>query len=656
MLLTFIILSQSAFAALDPNLDGGGGNLGQGTTNNGWAVSSAGGGLVFDADGLRIYLVNSSTGRPVSSAIDITTFNISTGNVINFNNGTKFDYNHVDAALNYTTAYNYVKVPASLGFPRIISNSMTSNPAADTARVDAIRDWFTDIEYYEWIIGQLGFSLADMQANGYMLALEPIAYFRYQGQNYAMTATEAALFDQLAGGALSAVMGPLTRQNLPLALFLEEDEFTDSPYRINEWTGLTNSYISNSNIVNQLGIGYISYFSERADIAVSVSFSYPADTWVVTAFRLCNVQYAGGSWVPGNAITSRNPASAQFIINGTTYNISNIYIPSGGEQLIWVKWRTPVTPRTVTATITSSTGYLYNTQNTGISDRYATTIIVSITIYSNDMENPPPDPTLDDTALSIGYTSASADSRKNTLLSDGTPSNSWTVWDCNFQLERTYTQVFPATGGYPSGDTYNEATGVFTRREVVSGSGDSVTVRFREYRYLFNSIIYTAEVRNSYVRIKPDDNCPTAYTRGGVTYMKSGYGINAEVEPFIRITMRHEGTSETSTNNYFSASSTNFAAAPQYIFAYFPEFRYRTYNRQLNFVNGRYIFRRNRFSTYNERTHYTPWWFPDNANYEIVVRSDFAYTPAGQLRLFEVSDAIRIDGNLMDDWRISPVR
>ena len=109
--------------------------------------------------------------------------------------------------------------------------------------------------------------------------------------------------------------------------------------------------------------------------------------------------------------------------------------------------------------------------------------------------------------------------------------------------------------------------------------------------------------------------------------------------------MRHEGTGESSTNTYYSASSTNFAAAPQYIFTYFPEFQYTRFNRQLDYENNKYVFRENKFSTYNERTHYTPWWFPDNVSYEIVVRSDFAYTPSGRLRVNSVSDGIMIEGN-----------
>jgi hypothetical protein len=91
------------------------------------------------------------------------------------------------------------------------------------------------------------------------------------------------------------------------------------------------------------------------------------------------------------------------------------------------------------------------------------------------------------------------------------------------------------------------------------------------------------------------------------------------------------------------------------MFGYFPEFNYGTYYRQLEKDGGKYQFRKNRYSTYNDRTHYTPWWFPDNGRYSVVTRIDFAYTPAGKLCLYAESGYIVIEGNLYDDWRQSPV-
>ncbi|MCL2637487.1 MAG: hypothetical protein FWD48_03870 [Oscillospiraceae bacterium] len=670
ILLTFTIFTPSTFADINTNIDGGGGGLGQGSVNNGWAISADGGGLLFDADGLRVYVVNSSTGRPVSSVIDFTRYNVAKSNMINFNHRTKHDYLHVNSILSAATFYDYVKAPDS--FPRIISNSMTADSSGDAARVNAIRRWFRSYENYEWIIGQFGFDLEAMQAEGYMLAIEPIAYFRYQGYNYAMTATEAALFDQLTGGALSTAMAPLTRKNLPLAIFLEEDEFTESPYRINEWQGTRNSNVPNTDIIAQLGIGYISYGSGDdggggggdnggggsgwTDNEGGFDFSYPADTWVVTSFRLCSVRRSGGSWVPGTARTAFNPASARVTINGTTYNVSNIYMPAGGEQLFWIKWKTPAFPVEITATVTSSTGMLYNINSTDVSNRYVNSLTASINIYDNDMENPPPDPTLNDTMSSIGYTATGAATGRNNLMRGAAASNSWSVWDCNWQRISSSSRWYDWWDVPP--DTYNSATGIYTQYEFVRDNFNFTRELWREtnYRIQFNRITYTAEIRNSYVRIKPDVNCPTAYTRNNRTFMKSGYGINVEIEPYIRVTTHHSGTGVRTTNNYFAPATTDLVAAPQYVFAYFPEFRYTRFNRQLDYVNNRFEFRQNQFSTYNERTHYTPWWFPDNTNYEIVTRSDFAYTPAGRLRMFQVSDLIVIEGNLMEDWRVAPVR
>ena len=84
--------------------------------------------------------------------------------------------------------------------------------------------------------------------------IEPIAYFTHNGKNYAMTATEAALYNKLSGGALRRVLPSLTHQNLPLALFLEK---SDLGYPA--WTGSTSGKVSDDAIISSLGIGIVSY-------------------------------------------------------------------------------------------------------------------------------------------------------------------------------------------------------------------------------------------------------------------------------------------------------------------------------------------------------------------------------------------------------------
>jgi len=611
-----MLFSQGIFADDTANMDGGGSGLGQGSNDNGWVVTSRNGDNIYNAEGFRVYLVNSSTGVPVSVTIDITNYSITQDSIYNGSGKTKYEYNYVNGSLsNFDTDYRYVRIGGNTApLPQIIPWNENGN----ASRIENIKNWFLNARYADWVLFQLGTDIEEVRAGGYLLAIEPIAYFRYLGLDYAMTATEAAIFDETAGGDLRRKLGPLSHKNLPLAIFLETNEFVSSKAQINAWTGSRTTSASNDDIRRQLGIGFVHYIPQEIGVVTmgEADFSYPTDTWVVTAFRLCNVRRNNNSWTNGVSITSMNPATAYINVNGQDYVIRNIYIPSGNEQLVWVKWKTPSTPQELVITASADKGLYYNQRNTDISNRYVNIVTSTVIIYDNDMENEPPDPTLNDTSSSIGYNAAAARVMKNTMMSGGSSSNSWIVWDCNFYL-----------------DEHTE-----------------------EYKYVFNPINYRVEVKTSYINMTPDEHCPTAYTRNYNIYMKSGYGVNVETEPFIRVTIIHGGTGVTTRNDYYSPTATSFAAAPQYVFGYFPEFNYEAYFRQFEYFNNRFVFKHNRFSTYNSRVHYTPWWFSDNAHYEVIVRNDFAYTPAGKLSGYTVSNPIVIEGNLMDDWRIVAVR
>jgi hypothetical protein len=620
-----ILLAQTAYAAGDPNIDGGGGSMGQGTTNNGWAVSSSGGGLIYDAEGLRLYLVNASTGVPVSVSIDITNFNVATNNMRNFQGATKHDYAFVDGTLDLTDTYNYVRVASpATPLPQIIPWEEGNN----AARIGALKDWFLDDSNAGWLFEILGVTEAEMKSGSYIIAMEPIAYFRYQGVDYAMTATEAALFDQVVGGDLRSKLGPLTHKNLPLALFLEDSEFTGDN-EIGAWNGSRSNTASNSDIISQLGFGTIRYFAASPHIYDGTDTrSYPTNTWVLTSITLCNVTpTADYTWLAGERIALDNPASVTFNILGTNYVVGNIYIPSGGEQLVYVKWRTPSTPQVFNIEVTTDSGYIFNPNTDNESNRYVGAMTLITTIANGDGEDTPPDPRPKDTPGMYNYNhNATGAARTGRMNQNLTSATSWTVWGCVYE--------------YVGDDDEEED----------------------EYVYRFFPIVFTVELRlsNTGNRIMPSEHVPTAFKNplnANEWIMKSGYGINIQVANHIYTRVENTRTGEVEIGTYTSATACPFATNSQTATARFPEFAYSNYFRRLDNVgNGIFRFRSNIHSTYNDRSHFTPLWYPDDMNYTVIVTSGRAYTPTGILQRNSESNVIRIEGNVYDDWYVAPVK
>ena len=92
--------------------------------------------------------------------------------------------------------------------------------------------------------------------------------------------------------------------------------------------------------------------------------------------------------------------------------------------------------------------------------------------------------------------------------------------------------------------------------------------------------------------IKCDGKNPTASGRS----MKSGYGINQTVTGSI------------------SSNQSSAVTQPQNAVSYFPEYGYETYWRLLERMgSGRFEFQKNVYSTYKNRTHFSPIWMPDGA-------------------------------------------
>lgn len=135
--------------------------------------------------------------------------------------------------------------------------------------------------------------------------------------------------------------------------------------------------------------------------------------------------------------------------------------------------------------------------------------------------------------------------------------------------------------------------------------------------------------------IQCDNKNPTA---NGKT-MKSGYGINEIVNASI------------------SSNQSTAVTYPQNAVSYFPEFQYKTYWRLLELTqagpSAKFEFQKNRFSTYKDRTHFTPIWM-SNGVYTVNTWAIDSWTPSGMLSM-NLIDSVTIEGSLWDDWHIAPL-
>ncbi len=183
-------------------MDGGGGGMGQGTSQNKWTPGY---------DGVRVSVVRTSDHSVVTTPIDLTNQTIPS-NVYHFGKVSKLQYSGGAGLSPAQGGYGYTNPSQAL--PRIVSSSGNSNIAA-------IKSYFTDEQVVRSIAGLTGMEF-DVLVNGeYRLLIEPIAYYTFQGAFIATTATEAALYDELLSGGLRRKMVSLSHKNLPLALFLE---------------------------------------------------------------------------------------------------------------------------------------------------------------------------------------------------------------------------------------------------------------------------------------------------------------------------------------------------------------------------------------------------------------------------------------------------
>lgn len=446
-LLPFLFpLSASAGTGGSGNLNGGGGGMDDSSSDNRWSDGM---------DGIRVTVIDANSQKVVSTPIDMTnkkpTVKLHFGKVskIQYRSGTRLSLS--------TGSYRYYNPKTPI--PWVISTG------DGKTNKDAIKAYFCSEYAVKLIAQKTGILYANLISGKYKLLLEPIAFFTFNGQKWAMTATEAAKYDNQIGGKLRSKMWALSHQNLPLSMFLEYADLGFPAYK-----GPTTKRCSNDTIISSLGLGVVRFTNAPPTPEPSESnYEYRVNTDVITPVTLS----------ASDEINPKSTASVTFKINRSTYKVNGIVIPEGESQLVWVKWHTPSTAQTLTITVSSSKGFL--SQN-------------SIQAKIVDLSGKdPPDPKATDTKGSWSAVGIPSRAVKT--------SASWSVWLAKWHPNWVWIENWKWVGGE-------------------NGHWEDKGNWKDEGWYDFARNNYSASLTGS-MKLEPDDKVPTA----SGNRMKSGYGV-----------------------------------------------------------------------------------------------------------------------------------
>ena len=564
-----------AYATGDGNFDGGGGSMGDGTKTNYWNPGM---------DGVRVSVIHADSQAVTGTVFDLTNKVPSTG-LAHFGKVSKLSYNTGKSIVPKAGNYTYINPSQSL--PKIISTSSSK------ASIAAIRSYFTDEQVIRSIAGYAGMDFDTLIGGDYKLVVEPLAYLCYNGQQFAMTATEAALYDQVVNGDLRKKLGTLTHKNLPLAIFLEE---ADLGYAA--WSGSRTDKASNGDIISSLGIGIVRFNEVTTPPDPGeYDYEYRVNTEVITS-----VEVRGGQSDPDK------PVSVRFNIQGRTYTVSNVYYPDGDSQLAWVRWRTPAEPCVITISVSVYGGG--SAQGT-------------ITCNIVDLDgNDPPNPLADD--RNNGFRPASVPQKEQVT------SASWGIWSPWWQENWEWVENWQKCWHT---DRWTDADGKTHRDRWYHWVDNGWWEDHGWWEFDYNG--YSASLTGS-MKITPDEKSPTATA----STLKSGYGVQEKV------------TAKVTTNQ--SAAVTAAQNAVTYFPEFGYENYWRLLEAEISGRSTTFQFKANPYSTYSRRTHFTPIWYPDGSYTPYTWLLD-CWTPTGMLSM-NLTDRVTIRGNLWEEWHIAPAK
>lgn len=369
-----------------------------------------------------------------------------------------------------------------------------------------------------------------------------------------------------------------------------------------------------------------------------------------------------GSSFKGTVAYKIRSTSGSTLKSGTV----EITCPAGGEETMgWIKWHTPNREQSVVITLEPRRDTLLLLDEDG---NQCDKLTINADI-AKVKESTPPDPLVSDTKPSWQkvYSQSSVQERISGYVSgDSVQELSWYTWSigAGWSQDSDYDRrrVKIITGGmtdpssqtpYWGAETENQDVTLYTwgvdNRYYPSATASKTIGSFHTGAvYISTSDIQLEKVTYSVsmsaeAAISPSDYCKTAaYSESSGKYtMKSGYGIQISVDTHL-------------------SGDTQYCTGSQTANVLFTEFNYNRhsttlYNRLLEKSGGSFVFRKNKYSTYNDRVHFTPIWFPDRKNYTVYVEVFDVWCPAGQLSV-RLTDQIFINGNVYDDWHIAPTK
>ena len=791
--LLFSFSTTHVFADLNfGNQDGTG--FSSGTSNNYWGVHTDSGTSLNDTEGLRVTIYDAETNSKVFNTIDLSgNTNISAvSNLYYFADGSELIskttwlnyiggiYNSVDST--DMTRFNNIVLERSTHGDGYRVNYVAELSTVDivsvnnTSHLEAIKAILGDEQFLTDLCALMGGGLTyeDISKGKYKIAFEPVAYFRYNGQNWAMSATECGLLNKYmknyfssawnSTNNLRSLLGPLTHSNLPRSAFLENKDLgipVYSPSTSDYYNGNSN-YNSDTCIIRCMGIGVLTGNSDDDEVEEGTAAAeYHTDTDVYTSFYAVNIgdtpfvgkssfsifdsggdtprmyeqlkeenkelikvtgSQSGVSYTYAYTSTELETVHADeddrikiFVDNpvnvpdddgnmpyvspykllgsykhgdeinlgssfkgtvgykirstsGSTLKSGTVEItcPAGGEETMgWIKWHTPSREQSVVITLESRRDTLLLLDEDG---NQCDKLTINADI-AKVKESTPPDPLVSDTKPSWQkvYSQSSVQERISGYVSgDSVQELSWYTWSigAGWSQDSDYDRrrVKIITGGMTDPSSQTPYWGAETESQDVTlykwgvdnryypsetaskmiGSFHTGAVYISTSDIQLEKVTYSVSMSAEAV-ISPSDYCKTAsYSESSGKYtMKSGYGIQISVDAHL-------------------SGDTQYCTGSQTASVLFPEFNYNRhsttlYNRLLEKSGGSFVFKKNKYSTYNDRVHFTPIWFPDRKNYAVYVEVFDVWCPAGQLSV-RLTDQIFINGSVYDDWHIAPTK